>query len=465
MGAGVSPFLVRALGWTLVHALWQVALIALLYRGLEDLLQRRSARLRHLVGCAALALSLAVPVATLAALATPPAVEGAPAATASGEMPGRVATDRAAGVTGADGGFEELVAYLRLVARSTASAGVALLEPWTAAFLPVAWLLGLIIGLVRLAESWRRVARLSATADPRVPGEWRRLLDRLRGRLGVARPVRLLRSPGIETPVLVGWRRPAILIPATAEPLPRRRLQVVLAHELAHVRRHDFPVHLAMAVTAAMLFFHPAFRWLLSRVRLEREVACDEIAAGTCDGGRVAYARELAGLEAQRVGVPALAAGEGNLMRRVRLLVAPESIPRRPLLALALCLVALVGAASLSGGLLAASEVPTVLDGLDPVRLADGDRVPGSPMLSAQWRGHRYQFVDAASRDRFQAAPDRYAVRNVALCPISGRRVRGDVFRVVEGRIFLFCCPEVPEHRLTDAGRLEAAIAGAHGAD
>jgi hypothetical protein len=120
------------------------------------------------------------------------------------------------------------------------------------------------------------------------------------------------------------------------------QLDAILAHELAHVRRHDYLVNLLQAAVETLLFYHPAVWWLSNEVRRERESCCDDLAVELC-GDRLAYARALAELEGLRLSPPrlALAADGGALMERVRRLVgAPVRRSRRSwlvgLLALAL---------------------------------------------------------------------------------------------------------------------------------
>jgi peptidoglycan/xylan/chitin deacetylase (PgdA/CDA1 family) len=137
-------------------------------------------------------------------------------------------------------------------------------------------------------------------------------------------------------PTVVGVLRPFVLVPASAlTGLTPQQLEAVLAHELAHVRRHDYLVNLLQSLAEAALFYHPAARWASRHVRREREHACDDLAAAATRGGPVAYARALARLEQLRAeGTtdvrPALAAdGGGELLARIRRLVRTQQ-PARP---------------------------------------------------------------------------------------------------------------------------------------
>ena len=167
-------------------------------------------------------------------------------------------------------------------------------------------------------------------------------------RLGIGRAVALLESSAISVPMVVGWLRPVVLVPASAlAGLPPRQLAAILAHELAHVRRHDYLVNLLQAAVETLLFYHPAVWWVSAQVRRERENCCDDLAVAVC-GDRLGYARALADLEGLRA--PAsplvLAASGGSLVERIRRLVgAPVHRPRRSWMAgvLALSLLPLAG--------------------------------------------------------------------------------------------------------------------------
>ena len=145
-------------------------------------------------------------------------------------------------------------------------------------------------------------------------------------RLGVTPRLRLLESTLVQIPSVVGWIRPAILLPASALAcLPPAHLDAILAHELAHIRRRDYLVNLLQCVVETLLFYQPAVWWVSRQMRIEREHCCDDIAASLC-ADRVTYAAALTSLEELRAETPAFAvgAGGGDLLNRVRRLIEPE---------------------------------------------------------------------------------------------------------------------------------------------
>ena len=136
----------------------------------------------------------------------------------------------------------------------------------------------------------------------------------------LSRVPHIVDSALVDVPTVVGWLRPLILLPVAAlANLTPAQVDSILAHELAHVRRHDYLVNVLQTLTETLLFYHPAVWWVSARVRAEREHCCDEIAVEIC-GDAADYARALVELESWRVSsaTMALAATGGSLFDRVR---------------------------------------------------------------------------------------------------------------------------------------------------
>jgi TonB family protein len=127
----------------------------------------------------------------------------------------------------------------------------------------------------------------------------------------------------VDVPTVIGWLRPMVLVPVGCfTGLSTAQIEALLAHELAHIRRHDYLVSVFQSVVEALLFYHPAVWWVSRQVRRERECCCDELAVAAC-GDVLAYARALSWLEQQRSGMPeiALGANGGVLTMRIRRLL------------------------------------------------------------------------------------------------------------------------------------------------
>jgi uncharacterized protein (TIGR03435 family) len=169
----------------------------------------------------------------------------------------------------------------------------------------------------------------------------------------------------VSTPTVIGWLRPVVLLPAAAlASLTVAQVEAILAHELAHIRRHDFFVNLLQTVAETLLFYHPAVWWISTRIRIEREHSCDDIAVDVCgDAGEYAAAlTELASWTVMHAPL-AMAATRGPLITRIRRLLGvpdhDDKPSRRTLFAVVMLLAsvvvvvtlgAIVKAQPLSGG-------------------------------------------------------------------------------------------------------------------
>ena len=176
------------------------------------------------------------------------------------------------------------------------------------------WGVGVLAALGALARRLAaRAAARRARACAAAPAGLEATLARLRAALRVSAPVRLSSRLSCEVPTVVGWLRPVILLPAAPSPAsPPQQLELILAHELAHVRRHDYLVNLLQTAVETLLFYHPAVWWVSHRMRVEREHCCDDLAVAAC-GDAVRYARALAELEGLVLG--RAGAGDGRERR------------------------------------------------------------------------------------------------------------------------------------------------------
>lgn len=140
----------------------------------------------------------------------------------------------------------------------------------------VAWMVGAALALLRLAVSLTRVRREARTARRLTAGPAAELRDRLVWRMGIDRPVTLLEGAAGCMPLTWGIVRPRILLPTGTEAWPADRLEAVLTHELAHVRRRDCAWQLVAEAACALHWFNPLAWAAARRMRLESEHACDD---------------------------------------------------------------------------------------------------------------------------------------------------------------------------------------------
>ena len=292
---------VDALGAVLLHFLWQGAALGLLYALLRPLCMSVGARYRLGIGMLlALALCPLVTifyvwpvegVATLATTVLAPALAGSVAAIADS-------------------------AALDLRLRE--------FLPWLVAV----WICGVVVIALRSLWHWRRLARLVRHAAIPLP-QWEAKLTQMCQRFGLWRPVRLLASAKVDTPMLIGWIKPVILLPlGMLSGFSTHQIELIIAHELGHVRRWDYLANLMQVVIETVLFYHPVVHWISRDVRNARENCCDDLVLSLAKGNPIVYARALADLEGLRhdldVVAPALGATGGVLLARIRRIVGAE---------------------------------------------------------------------------------------------------------------------------------------------
>lgn len=272
-----------AVGWAIAHSLWQITLIYLLYRLLAWLLAGRSQWL-YLAALAGMAAATLWAVGTFAAswsqMARDAALSPVPAAPLPALLPvlpdGSLAWPQ-----------EPSPWHTRLPLDYEAWAG---LVGWL-------WCLAVLILGLRLFGGYRLSKRLRTRGVQVVAEHWQARCGHWAGRLGIRKHVRWLESDRIAEPLTLGFWKPVVLFPAgLLLQLPPERVELLLLHELAHIRRADYLVNLLQMTLELCFFYHPLF-WLLTReVRRHREFACDDIVLQH-QSNRILYAQTLTELK------------------------------------------------------------------------------------------------------------------------------------------------------------------------
>ena len=307
---GVDQFLSHAfvleLGWFLLHVVWQGTLIALALSGILALIDERSATIRYGLSTLGLALMVVVPVATAFG---PPSM--ATALTTTGSLPMPEASAVMASGLAPHGGAPSLTEQAMRLLSATA--------PWLVPF----WLLGVCILTIRTFGAWWVARQLTRMGVTDVPVSISGSFMEMKRRFGVHGEVIIRQSTRAEVPAVIGYFRPVLLLPVSAlSSMSPAQLEAVIAHELAHIRRHDYLVNVFQQFAEILLFFHPAVWWVSGQIRKERENCCDDLAVLAC-GDVLSYATALLNLEEQRGRPPhlAVAATGGSLVGRVRRLL------------------------------------------------------------------------------------------------------------------------------------------------
>ncbi|MHC4975508.1 MAG: M56 family metallopeptidase [Planctomycetota bacterium] len=291
-----------ALGTTVIHFLWQGTLISLLAAVALSALRNAKPAARYAVACGSLALCFLVFASTLA-IALDARLEQA-----------RMAAFDLSGIV------------------PVTVPSVLTLPDTLAEFIAWAWVLGVVALTTRFALQRHAAHRLATRGTTTPTQDWLDAFEAIRSRLGIHASVRFMASTLAPAPMVVGCLRPIVLVPVSAfTSLTHDQLRAVLAHELAHIRRHDHLINTAQAVIESLLFFHPCIWWISSRIRIEREYCCDDIAIVRVANAKT-FAEALVELETLRLTYQpaALAANGGSLMQRItRILGAPNTTRNR----------------------------------------------------------------------------------------------------------------------------------------
>ncbi len=332
----------NSIGWTLIHFLWQALLIAAATALLLKLLRHCSANGHYAVACGGLCTMALAPLLTFAS------INGTPGFSWSSESDHfEVAADDNLLSKPETVVAESSMATLRPPTDPTPNLNPAMdferyrtvpparsenswlqnifglvrgslgkLAPWIAGI----WLIGVLLAATRLFFGWKTLDLLRTEALIGDHPQLARHLSSLKQKLGVAGQVSIGLSRSVANPLVTGWFRPLILLPAKiVDDLSPLQIKAVLAHELAHIRRGDFAINVVQCIIETLLFFHPCVWWASGKVRQERENCCDDMAANVL-GSRKAYAEALLCLEQTRTRNQRLAMGAkgGSFLERIR---------------------------------------------------------------------------------------------------------------------------------------------------
>jgi bla regulator protein BlaR1 len=318
--AFLSPELVQALGWTILHSLWQGALVALALSVLLVFLNRQSAQVRYFISLTALGTTLALAVFTFFSLYQAP------------QKSLSAATVVVSGTTFS--AINPTVPEQAEVSLPDKFPFEDFFAPYFEKHLPLLvtfWFMGLLIMALRMLGGLAYVQRLKHYQTRPLSAKWQNKLEGLRNRLDLKKPVQLVESLQVKVPMVIGYLKPIILVPFGAvNGLSEKQVEAILAHELAHIYRHDYLFNLLQSFVETVFFYHPAMWWMNACVRAERENCCDDIAINLC-GDTLTFAEALTGLEELgQIQSPALAMAftgkKGSLLGRIKRLV---SQPKR----------------------------------------------------------------------------------------------------------------------------------------
>ncbi|HAL45778.1 MAG TPA: hypothetical protein DCP47_07685 [Phycisphaerales bacterium] len=315
----ISQEAVQRIGWTLIHFIWQGALIALLLVIVLRLIRKQSSNLRYAVACAAMLFMVAAPAVTFGLL--------------SKEM---ISTNVEIGQTHRSAPTMTNIVQIEMPVQSATpitpvkkSLKDRCIKATESAlpYIVVCWFVGVFVLSIWYLGGWTQLQKLRRQMISPVSDEIKTKLNRLSKILALSRAVDAFQSVLVSVPTVIGHFKPVILLPASAlTGLSGEQIEAILAHELAHIKRCDYIVNIFQTVVEILGFYHPAVWWVSNKIRQEREHCCDDIAV-QITGDEINYAQALASMEEIRFGRPelAVAATGGNLFERIKRLLGRNS--------------------------------------------------------------------------------------------------------------------------------------------
>jgi len=269
--------MVEVMAKTLLHFLWQGSVIGLGLALALRMTARSTARLRYALACLALVMMAAAPVLTYVQLNRAPksaeqrVVRAETVPNSGGEVSTSMQASRSAVNTqnSNDKSFEPTILLVSV------------------------WAFGVLLLASRLLGNWLWVGWLAKRESAQVPA-WLQDKSRvLAARIRVTKDFRIFQTNRVTSPMVIGWLKPVILIPMSAvTQLSPEQMEAILAHELAHIRRHDYLINLMQSAVETVLFYHPGVWWVCRQIRTEREHCCDDVATAMC-GDRRDYAKAI----------------------------------------------------------------------------------------------------------------------------------------------------------------------------
>ncbi|MGE0587842.1 MAG: M56 family metallopeptidase [Cyclobacteriaceae bacterium] len=284
----IPSYIINAIGWTLIHTLWQGALIAIIVAISLKVIPARMSNLRYSVACAAMAILFILSVGTFFYVVEPPAAPQIPHSYVL----------LINGTVNANSSAFDIGSLIGVLNSNMTNIF------WI-------WIAGVAVFAIRFGGGLLYIHQLKKKVFS-IDQLWIDKLDHLRNKLGVKSVVRIFESVHISKPMVFGYLKPIIILPiGMLTGLPTQQIESILIHELVHIKRHDFLVNLIQSLMEIIFFFNP-FVWILSSmVRREREFCCDDqvISAGSMS---IDYVKALASLEEGSYRTPALAMALGK---------------------------------------------------------------------------------------------------------------------------------------------------------
>jgi len=269
----VNEHVINALGWTLIHSLWQIALIGLLLKISLIILKKRSAETRYLFSVVSLFSIVVISLITFIKISQNSLDDKQ---IFSYETVSNSLTEVQYTVLASSEsyGLDTFLLSIDKIGRLINS---------NLNFIVVVWFLGAIFFSLRFAGNFWYINRLRKKQIQKPAGDITNLMRRLSQRMDIRQKVKIFESLLVKVPLVIGHLKPVILMPVgLLSSLPYDQVEAIFAHELAHIRRKDYLINLIKSLLEVVFFYHPIFWWISSSIETERENCCDDLTIQMC---------------------------------------------------------------------------------------------------------------------------------------------------------------------------------------
>ncbi|MCW3788836.1 M56 family metallopeptidase [Plebeiibacterium sediminum] len=307
------PEITEALGWTIVHSLWQGTILLMILLILLSILRKYSSQVRYFISFTIIVIMLGWSISTF--------VNSYNYAKEKQNVKYELLQNPEY--------FKNLVnqSIDNTQAEQTQSFNIKLIKTraWFQRNFPLflsVWLIGIALFTVRLLGGLAYNRRLRGLQLLPFEEKWIEKMVEFSQELKINKIIKAFKSPHTNTPITLGFMKPIILFPVKAfTGLTEKEIEAIIAHELAHIVRNDYLFNIIQSIIEILFFFHPAV-WTISKcIRDEREHSCDEIAI-QLTGDKVTYAKALTNAQIFSSNEEALSMAfgkkQGNLLERIK---------------------------------------------------------------------------------------------------------------------------------------------------
>ncbi|MEK6481248.1 M56 family metallopeptidase [Catalinimonas sp. 4WD22] len=323
--------LINALGWTLLHSLWQSSLIALFLYLVIVFSNKLSPNIKYILGVTALLFTGILSGTTFLDLYFhhQPELKNLQDEIYLGSgfsaAPFQITYERATASEAANQSwqFSSFVDQAKLYINSHLH------------WIVLGWVVGVLVFSLKFAGSLIYIERLKKRWVTPLAEDWQNKVHWMTKCLRLQQNVKVMVSHMAKVPMMLGHLKPIILIPASMlSRLPEDQLEAIIAHEIAHVYRKDYWINLLQSLFEIIFFFHPAIWWINNVIRYEREKCCDDLAIGIC-GSSLTYAKALASVEEAKLQHSSMAlainGGKSSLLHRIERILEPGKNDGNPM--------------------------------------------------------------------------------------------------------------------------------------